>query len=135
MLYQRKPKTNVIVDLSPLIDVVFLLLIFFMVSTTFKDSHGMDLQLPEASSETSSDEDQLSLSIGKDGSVALQGEVIDQARIQEQLATLLQSREDKMVVMRVDAAVSHGLVVEVMDLAKTAGAQGITFAAKAKSNP
>lgn len=48
MLYRRKQRSELTVDLSPLIDVVFLLLIFFMVSTRFKDDHGLDLDLPQA---------------------------------------------------------------------------------------
>ncbi|MCB1053325.1 MAG: biopolymer transporter ExbD [Acidobacteria bacterium] len=132
MLYRRKSKQTPSIDLSPMIDVVFLLLIFFMVSTTFKDSHGMDLALPEASAETNAKDETLRVQVGKDGQIRILGNPVEKSQFLADLEADLASRKEKMVVFEIDQSVEHGSVIELMDLAKQAGASGITFAAKAK---
>lgn len=135
MLYQPKRRSEVAVDLSPLIDVVFLLLIFFMVSTTFKDSHGMDLNLPSAESESSTGSEALNLAIDASGAILIDGEPIPEDQLAERLNGLLANRDDKMVVLKVDEKVDHGTVVNIMDTAKSAGATGLTFAARPRTKP
>lgn len=132
MLYRRKQRSELTVDLSPLIDVVFLLLIFFMVSTRFKDDHGLDLDLPQAESRQSTQTERLTLFVGKDGNIKLQEETITKDQLADKLRAALANSEDKMVILHVDKDVQHGLVVEIMDTAKDAGASGLTFAAKSK---
>ncbi|MCB1043868.1 MAG: biopolymer transporter ExbD [Acidobacteria bacterium] len=132
MLYRPKRRSEVSVELSPLIDVVFLLLIFFMVSTTFKDAHGMDLNLPSAESESKAGQEALTLVVRSDGSLEFQGETVTEDALGERLAASLTGREDKMLVLKVDESVEHGRVVTLMDAAKNAGASGLTFAAKPK---
>lgn len=132
MLYRRKQRSELTVDLSPLIDVVFLLLIFFMVSTRFKEDHGLDLDLPQAESRQSTETERITLYIGKDGNIKLNDQAIAEDQLQEQLRQALSSSEDKMVLLHVDKDVQHGMVVEIMDTAKAAGASGLTFAAKSK---
>jgi len=131
MLYRRKRKDSLWVDLSPLIDVVFLLLIFFMVSTRFKDDHGLDLNLPQANSQQEKEIEHLTILVDQTGKVQFEGQAIEVADLKGALESKLAEMEDKMVVLKVDKKVSHGLVVSVMDAAKTAGAEGITFAADA----
>ena len=132
MLYRRKKRSDLVVDLSPLIDVVFLLLIFFMVSTKFKDDHGLDLDLPQAESRQEAKQERLTLFIGSDGKLKLQDEAIEKSQLLEKLRSVLTSSEDKMLVLHVDKNVPHGDVVSIMDTAKEAGASGLTFAAKAR---
>ena len=132
MLYRRKSKQTPNIDLSPMIDVVFLLLIFFMVSTTFKDSHGMDLALPEASTESNTQDETLRVQVGKDGEIRILGNPVEKTQFLADLEADLATRKEKMVVFEIDQSVEHGRVIELMDLAKQAGASGITFAAKAK---
>jgi biopolymer transport protein ExbD len=132
MLYRRKNRSELTVDLSPLIDVVFLLLIFFMVSTRFKEDHGLDLDLPQAESRQSSETERLTLFIGRDGEIKLKDAAVNKDQLPDMLRQALAESEDKMVVLHVDKDVNHGLVVEIMDTAKEAGASGLTFAAKSK---
>lgn len=133
MLYRPKPKSNLLVDLSPLIDVVFLLLIFFMVSTRFKDDHGLDLNLPQSESQQETVSENLVIFVDQAGVIHLEENQVPLAELKQTLETKLAAADEKMVVLKVDKQVSHGLVVSVMDAAKTAGAEGITFAAEAKS--
>ena len=132
MLYRRKPNTSLLIDLSPLIDVVFLLLIFFMVSTRFKDDHGLDLVLPKSDSRQSSTEQRLTIAIDKGERIRVGEQEVNREALRPTIENLLQKTENKMVVLKVDETVSHGMVVEVMDAAKSAGAEGLTFAAIAK---
>ncbi len=130
MLYQRKRRSDINVELSPLIDVVFLLLIFFMVSTTFKDEKGMDLNLPTATSESKAGDSAITLAVDAQGLLLLNGETITKDDLDKSLKRILDDREDKMIVLKIDESVSHGLVVEMMDAAKASGATGLTFAAR-----
>ena len=134
MLYRRpdRKKNSILVDLSPLIDVVFLLLIFFMVSTRFKDDHGLDLALPSSESRQSSEKKHLTLYIDKNNDIRLNEEFVSVSELKDKIAASLENAESKMVVLKVDQSIEHGKVVEVMDAAKSAGAEGLTFATMGK---
>lgn len=132
MFYRPKRKYPLWVDLSPLIDVVFLLLIFFMVSTRFKDDHGLDLNLPQSQSQQEKQTEQLVVYVDKEGAIKLEDQNVPLEQLGDRITSLLENYEKKMVVLKVDKNVSHGVVVSIMDAAKTAGAEGITFAAQAK---
>lgn len=135
MLYRRdRKKQSIFVDLSPLIDVVFLLLIFFMVSTRFRDDHGLDLNLPQSESRQASQEQSLTIVVGADSSIRVDGEEVVRDQLEPTLKTKLEAREKKMVVLRIDQSVAHGTVVEVMDAAKKAGASGLSYATSGRAN-
>jgi len=136
MLYRKKREKNSLIDLSPLIDVVFLLLIFFMVSTTFKDQHGMDLTLPEASSVMQKEDEDLSVTVDRDGQIFVNGEVVKLSDLESFLSEKKGSGlSEKTIILNIDQSISHGRVVKVMDAVKSAGAKGIAFSAKKQSNP
>ena len=137
MLYRRQPRknTSIAVDLSPLIDVVFLLLIFFMVSTRFKDDQGLDLTLPGSESRQQAKDEYLTIFIDKSGIIRLAGEEVSESALSEKIAARLPEFKDKTVVLKVDQAVNHGRVVAVMDAAKKSGAKGLTFATATKAPP
>lgn len=119
------------INLTPLIDVVFLLLIFFMVSTTFVKESEIDLTLPEASSELREEPDHaIQVSIDREGQIF----VDDQALINVQVNTIRQAlvsargeQTDPIVIISADAAASHQKVVDVMDAARQAELFRITF--------
>jgi len=134
MLYKRpERKSSILVDLSPLIDVVFLLLIFFMVSTQFKEDHGLDLALPSSESRSASKEKLLTVFIDKNLVIRVAEQNVAMDSLGEYIRGKLDEYENKMVVLKVDQNVNHGMVVDVMDAAKQAGAAGLTFATMAKS--
>ncbi|CAM2069080.1 Biopolymer transporter ExbD [Sulfidibacter corallicola] len=133
MLFRPDRKKNsILVDLSPLIDVVFLLLIFFMVSTRFKDDHGLDLDLPQSESRQSGQSENLSILIDGTSNIVIDGDTVAYESLVETVEQKLTDYENKMVVLRVDKSVEHGLVISVMDSAKKAGATGLTFATVGK---
>lgn len=133
MLYKRpKKERSILVDLSPLIDVVFLLLIFFMVSTRFRDDAGMDLTLPSSQSRQETKSEFLTVMVDKEKQVKVGEQTVSIENLEHLIAQKLPEYENKMVILKVDASVDHGTVVSIMDAAKAADAEGLTFATSAK---
>ena len=120
------------INLTPLIDVVFLLLIFFMVSTTFEHQSRIQIELPEASADTAlSEDDSLEIIIDVQGRYFI-GE---QQVINSELGTLktaigkaLGKREDIPVIVRADARTPHQAVITVLDATSQLGLTRISLA-------
>ncbi len=117
---------SLIVDLTPLIDVVFLLLIFFMVSTTFRQEETtLAVELPQAAQESGDEsERRLEIVISAQGEVQV-GRIPVNARDRNALQatlTLLASRQPNApILIRADEMAPHGVVVQVMDVAAEVG--------------
>jgi biopolymer transport protein ExbD len=110
--FRRRQRVEVGLDITPLIDVVFLMLIFFMVSTTFTREAHLQISLPEADAAPALDEkDGLELIVAASGSYALNGKVLVNSRIETLLAALITA----------DAKTPHELVVRAMDAAGRLG--------------
>jgi biopolymer transport protein ExbD len=125
MKFRRQSAEQEGVNLTPLIDVVFLLLIFFMVSTTFTKQTHLTLDLPEASGEPSSEQpDQLEILIGADGSYSLNGVALVNNKIETLMSGLqkLSEGNNKLpLVVTADAKTPHQAVVQAMDAAGQLG--------------
>ena len=114
------------VNLTPLVDVVLLLLIFFMVSTTFREETDLEILLPEASRQVQpeSSEDQIMIAIDAAGNVFLNGQSLvdgSLAAIEAALAAAAGKRRDLPLVIRADGRTSHQAVVRAMDAAARMG--------------
>lgn len=122
------------VNITPLIDVVFLLLIFFMVSTTFERESEIRIALPEASEEQlEAREDIILVSIDANEQVYISDEPLADTRVAAISAALqehVSGLADPPVVIRADAEVSHQAVIKVMDAARQSGLINITFATR-----
>jgi len=120
----RKPhKRSLILNVTSLIDVLFLLLIFFMISTTFLSTPAIKLELPKAQNADVVRQKPLTVYIDATGDMFLNDEPVDFPLLEAALKNKLQESEDKAVVLKADSRVSHGLVVHVMDVVKGAGAR------------
>lgn len=125
MKFRRQKKVDNNVNLTPLIDVVFLLLIFFMVSTTFTKESHLVLDLPEADGEVSeTPPDGIEILIGKNGDYTINGKSL----VNRQLKTLMKALEDVSLgnsglplMITADANTSHQSVVTAMDAAGKMG--------------
>lgn len=127
-----------LIELTPLIDVVFLLLIFFMVTTTFTKESEIKIRLPEANVERSQIEleKQVEILISKDSGYAIRkpgGEEVV-SLVNSTRETLLRSlsefqgKDDILLVIRADKEATHQSVVSVMDVARDLNMSRITFA-------
>ena len=127
MEFPRPPRRQVRIDISALIDVVFLLLIFFAVSTTFLETSGLDLELPSAETASTPAEQNITVWIGADGALRFDGRDLKLEDLEGGLHRALEQAERKFVVIMADRSARLDRVVAVMDLARKAGAEGLTI--------
>jgi len=123
MQLRKKGKRGLILNVTSLIDVLFLLLIFFMISTTFLSTPAIKLELPEAQHADEVRHKPLVVYIDPSGRLYLNDDPIDAPLLEAALKNKLAESEEKAVVLKADSRVSHGSVVEVMDIVKGAGAR------------
>jgi biopolymer transport protein ExbD len=181
--FRKVSRPAVAINIAPLVDVVFLLVIFFAVSTTFLETSGIKLELPGSTSTARREVQEIAIYLGSDGALTFGGREVTLDELRGELATELEKAESKvvvlradttaqrepqeltvflasdgtlsyegdelaqdelrerlrgdladadqkMVVLRADTNTSHGAVVEVMDLIRESGAEGLTVAAR-----
>jgi len=134
-LRSKKRIRRNLIDISPLIDVVFLLLIFFMVTTTFLDQPGIPLDLPQTESHAKKKEiDSIKVVIDSDNNLYFSGQKIDLNSLEVKLGNAISKTGQSEVFIEADKNSKHGFVISVMDLAKKKGAKGITMITKAKKD-
>lgn len=120
------------VNITPLIDVVFLLLIFFMVSTTFNRESELQIDLPKAQVGAKEAAEQLmEVIVGEDGSYVVRGKALPDrhpSTLRTAVAEAVGENTDQPLVIRADAETPHQAVVTVMDVARQLGIAKLTFA-------
>lgn len=124
MNFRRQRLDQVEVNLTPLIDVVFLLLIFFMVSTTFTRETRLAVELPEATGQAALQAEGVEVSIAANGDVAVNGERLvrnDERTLRSALLPLAQAGTEVPFIITADARATHQAVVQVMDVAGQLG--------------
>jgi biopolymer transport protein ExbD len=124
----NKKSSGVDVNLTPLIDVVFLLLIFFMVSTTFIYSDALKIQLPKAKGENAEIKDNINIVVTSNGEISINGDVISKAGLESKLRSLKEQNPEATVILQADKSSTHGDVVFVMDYCKRVGFDKLAIA-------
>jgi biopolymer transport protein ExbD len=119
-------------DMAPLIDVVFLLLIFFMVATSFaREEQQLDLDLPEARSAAPGDSPrELVLDLLPGGALRLDGQDLSSAELPGRLAELARVDSRRALLVRADRGLEYGRVVAVLDLCRLAGLTNAALATR-----
>jgi biopolymer transport protein ExbD len=115
------------IDMSPMIDCVFILLIFFIVTTTFVEETGIEVDKPQAASSVRLEKTSILIALTANGAVVYGGREIGMSGVQPLVRRMLQ-KEDVPVIVQADAAAPAGLLVRVIDEAKLAGAQKVSVA-------
>ena len=128
MIRRERKQVEVGIDLTPCIDMTFILLIFFMVSTTFVKDMKIDIDRPGATTQTVASTKAVRLYIDKQGGTYLEGEPIQVWVIQSRLRDLLKGMTQKSVLVVTDEVVPSGRLVEVVDQARASGAEDIGVA-------
>ncbi|MBK9129560.1 MAG: biopolymer transporter ExbD [Phycisphaerales bacterium] len=118
--------------MSPMIDCVFILLIFFIVTTTFVEETGVEVDKPQAASAVRLEKTSVLIALTADGTVVYGGREIGVGGVQPLVKRMLQ-KEDVPVIIQSDAAATSGLLVRIIDEAKLAGATKVSVATRAGS--
>ena len=103
-------------NMSSMTDIVFLLLIFFMLTSTMVTTNALDLVLPKAKGKTDSNKS-ISVSIDKDLNFFIDKDQVNEADLENQLMALMANSENKAIVLRAEKSVPHEKVVKVMEIA------------------
>ena len=115
------------VNLTPMLDVVFIMLIFFIVTTSFIKESGIEVNRPESSDASPRPDAQVLVAVSPEGAVWVDGRAIDAHRVGEEVAGMLS--EDGSVVIQADRESTTGLLIEVMDRLQQAGVDQVAVAA------
>lgn len=135
MLFARPVRHEPRVDITALIDVAFLLIIFLVVTTTFLRERGLDLELPKAKGDAGAREETLTVEVTPEGFVYFRGERYERDALIPALKASLEASATRNVVLKADKRTSHGAVVRAMDAIKEAGASGLTIAVEEEKRP
>jgi len=135
MKFRKSSEEEPNISLAPLIDIVFLLLIFFMVTSHFDIASGVRIELPQVQQKIISEEEdnRINLVIEKTGQIYIKGEMVEMESLQKILEKMVKEKSSVYLILQADKNVPHGKVVEIMDLAKSSGVHSIIIAARWKS--
>ena len=128
MRYLRKRTTDSGIDISPLIDMVFILLIFFMVTTTFVKDFQVELERPSAASATKASTKSIRVTIDRTGGVFVDGEPVRPWMLQSRIRQLLAYNPEGQILVIADRQLRSEQLIEVVDQVRLAGAQEVGVA-------
>jgi biopolymer transport protein ExbD len=117
------------IDISPLIDCIFILLLFFIVTTTFVEETGVEVDKPQAASAVRLEKNSILLAITDQGEVVYGGREIGVGGVRPLVKRMI-SKEEIPVIVQSDRAVPSGLLVRVIDEAKLGGAQKVSISTR-----
>jgi biopolymer transport protein ExbD len=132
MPLQTNLRKKVQIDITPLVDIVFLLLIFFMVTSTFLELPGIKLVLPSAKSSAPQTAKELTITVSAENKLFLNDKAIEWNQLESRLKTILKiNPASKTLVIKADRSVPHGKVVNIMDIARISGIQKLVVTTQA----
>jgi biopolymer transport protein ExbD len=124
-----------LINITSLIDVMFLLLIFFMVSSTFQDQPAIDLSLPRSSSAEDTTVAPTVVYLTREGQLFLDSQPVAQDQLADRLRQLQAATGEDRIVLRADEHAEHGAVVALIDLIKESGFRRVSLAARPQASP
>ncbi len=123
------------INMTPLIDIMLVLLIIFMVTSTAALESGLDIELPKTQITNEKKQDEiLIVTLDKDGKVAIAGKKVTDAELPMKIAAALKELKTESVILEGDTKAFLGKAVELMDIAKSAGAKNFSIAAEEDPN-
>ena len=132
MEFEGRARIHSHLDSAPLIDIVFLLLVFFMLTSTFMVPEAIELELPESSSATATDTKPIVVALDALGQLALNGERIELEGLREAIEPLLKQDPDTAITLKSDASTEVQQLLRVMDEIRAAGGTDVALATLAK---
>jgi biopolymer transport protein ExbD len=129
MILRRRERTRARIEIIPMIDVVFFLLVFFMMaSLSMTVYRGLPVNLPRASTGTTPPAETAAITVTRDGQAYLERQPITRAVLGERLRGLVGANPQVAIVVTADEEVAHGRVVDVLDEVRTAGVTRMAIA-------
>ena len=126
MQFREKRLTRTpIINLTPMVDVLFLVLLFFLITSSFIEQPNIKLELPSTKYASTSKLEERVLTISQDGKLFFQKEPVEREDLVSVLKNAFSKQDDKTLVMRADKNVPYGVIIDVMDAAKGAGLKRI----------
>ncbi len=125
--FERRKRPSVELNMTPLIDMVFLLLIFFVLSSHFISESGFKIKLPKAVNAQSQKNENMVIFVNAGGEIIIDGDTFPVTELQQKLVERLEKSVSKTVIIKADESVNLKLAVRVMDIAKAANADGLVL--------
>jgi biopolymer transport protein ExbD len=133
MRIQRRNPKKARIEIIPMIDTIFFLLVFFMISTlSMAQYRGMPVNLPKAAAGQQAPAESAAITIDKQAQIFLDKQPVDKSILGDLLGESLAKNPEMLVVINADDGVEHGRVVEVMDIARSANVAKLAIAVKPK---
>jgi biopolymer transport protein ExbD len=127
---QRVEEEEATIDMTPMLDIVFIMLIFFIVTTSFVKQAGVEVLKPAAKTAIKEKSANIFVAVTDGGDVWLDRRKVDVDRVTTNIERLLQEQPTDIVIVQADEEADHGVVVKVMDQIKAAGINRITISAQ-----
>ncbi|MCE0557150.1 MULTISPECIES: biopolymer transporter ExbD [unclassified Motilimonas] len=125
-----RPEEDAQIDMTPMLDVVFIMLIFFIVTTSFVRESGVEVNRPKAASASEQKNAGVFIAVKENGEIYLDRKQLDVQKVHSVLERIIAERGEVGLVIQADELARHGVVVKVMDAAKSAGIKQISVAAE-----
>jgi biopolymer transport protein ExbD len=126
------PLRAVSISITPLVDTMLVILIFVLLLGALAVQPGIRVRLPEAATQDRESAQEVVLVLTRDDRLYFNNDLTEIAQLGDRMRERLQARSDTIVIIRADKEVLHGRVVEVMDIAKNAGAARLSIATEPK---
>ena len=120
------------IDMGPLMDIVFILLIFFVVTSSFTRETGVDITKPQAQSASQLEKENLLIAITREGTIHINERQVDLASLQDILKQSLAKTPDREAVIIADKGSETGVLVQVIDACNLSGVKKVSIAAQAE---
>lgn len=121
MQFPIRPKNKFLINITSLIDVLFMLLLFVLVSSSFIENPGIKIDLPGTRNADAVTKTGYTLYVGKDGELHLNEQRVSEQELESALEKALPQIQDESLTLNADESVNHGLIVRLMDIAKKSG--------------
>ncbi|MBW1786199.1 MAG: biopolymer transporter ExbD [Deltaproteobacteria bacterium] len=125
---KKRAPYEIKMPLTSLIDIVFLLLIYFLLTTNFLVDEGIKIKLPQAKASAPQTEQEITIFVDSNGQAFIAGQQVVLSELYDRLKDMIGEKEDMLVVIRADRSVILNSAVKVMDVAKAAGAGRLCLA-------
>ena len=130
MQFKEKKQKSIGINITSLIDVMFILIIFFMVSSSFVEQPGMKLDLPATKSQEVARVDNLILYVSEAGDIFLNEQPVSMDSLALVIESTIPNVKEKTLVLKADKSAKHGVIVRIMDIAKQSGLEKLVIGTK-----